>query len=245
MSTRRSPTLKALTSRLALRNGFDERALDGAYQLTLDDPQILLLDTDGDDRTVTLPDRGGLLGENGYFFLIFAAGDGGDTLTVTDGTLSVALEDGETGLFFVAPSAAGWAGAKISEQAAAAAAFAGRLDALELLEPSIAREIDDPGHDAAIPVDASGTVAFTIADAAETNTLADPEFVGQRLVLTVASRAGTGTRAVTAASVVSGSDDVMTFDAVRETLVLEAVAVGSDPKWQVVANVGSVALSGS
>jgi hypothetical protein len=103
-------------------------------------------------------------------------------------------------------------------------------------------EIADPGTAAAIPVNHSGTIMLTIGAGAETNTLAIPTFVGQRLIITAGAVSG-GTRAITAASAINAAGNtVMTFNAARDNIELRAVKVGSSMAWEVGFN-ASVALS--
>jgi hypothetical protein len=103
--------------------------------------------------------------------------------------------------------------------------------------------IADPGTGQAIPVTANGCCAITIGSAgAETNTLAIPTFIGQRLSL-IADVVGTGTRAVTAATAINQTGNtIMTFAQVKDMIVLEGMQVGGVRVWRVVANDG-VALS--
>lgn len=113
--------------------------------------------------------------------------------------------------------------------------------ALDALDAALAlgglAVVADPGDGEAIPVDKSATIGFTHAGA-ETNTLADPTFVGQRLVLSD-DVATSGARVVTAASAVNqAGNTVMTFNAAGETIVLEAIAIGGAPKWRVTGNDG-------
>lgn len=103
-------------------------------------------------------------------------------------------------------------------------------------------EIADPGTGAAIPVVRSSTINMTIGAGAETNTLAAPTFVDQRIVLMASAVAG-GTRAVTAASAINAAGNtVMTFNAARDNCELRAVKVGSSLAWEIGFN-ASVALS--
>jgi hypothetical protein len=104
-------------------------------------------------------------------------------------------------------------------------------------------ELADPGTGQAITVTRSATVDFTIGSAgAETNTLAIPTFLGQRMVL-CAKTVGTGTRAVTAASAINQTGNtIMTFAQARDAIGLCAIKVGSALAWQVQFNDG-VALS--
>lgn len=103
-------------------------------------------------------------------------------------------------------------------------------------------EIADPGDGEAIPVTASGTVMIVTGGSGETGTLADPTFVGQRLTLTMLTDGG-GDRVITAASPVNQTgNNTLTFGAVRDTIVLQAIEAAASLEWQVVANDG-VALS--
>lgn len=100
----------------------------------------------------------------------------------------------------------------------------------------------DPGDAAAIPVTRSATVPLTIGAGAETNTLAIPTFLGQRLTI-ISDVQGAGTRAITSAQAINqAGNTVMTFAALRDVITLQAVQVGGALRWQVVANDG-VALS--
>ncbi len=99
----------------------------------------------------------------------------------------------------------------------------------------------DPGTGVAIPVTRSASVAITTA-AAETNTLAIPTFVGQRLNLHCTVYA-VGDRVVTAAAAINQTGNtIMTFGAAGDAIALEAITVAGALRWQVVANDG-VALS--
>lgn len=117
-------------------------------------------------------------------------------------------------------------------------AYKAALEALDAALPlGGLAEVADPGDGEAIPVGASAIIGFTHAGA-ETNTLADPTFVGQKLVL-YDDVATSGARVVTAASAVNQAGNTsLTFNAAGETLVLEAIAVGGAPKWRVTANDG-------
>jgi len=101
--------------------------------------------------------------------------------------------------------------------------------------------ITDPGTGTAIPVTASATIAITTA-AAETNSLAIPTFIGQRLVLYVDTYA-VGNRVITASQAINQTGNtIMTFGAARDCITLQAISVGAALRWQVTANDG-VALS--
>ena len=93
----------------------------------------------------------------------------------------------------------------------------------------------------AIPVTHSGSFPITTA-AAETNTLADPSYLGQTISL-FADTYAVGNRVVTAASRINqAANTIMTFGVVGDFIKLEAITIGGALKWQVVANDG-VALS--
>lgn len=99
----------------------------------------------------------------------------------------------------------------------------------------------DPGTGAAIPVDKSYSIPLTIGAGAETNTLAAPTFVGQRMNLYANAVAG-GTRVVTSAGVLnSAGNTTMTFGQATDFIALEAIAVtpsGSSRLWRILANDG-------
>jgi len=104
-------------------------------------------------------------------------------------------------------------------------------------------DLADPGTGAAIPVTKSAHVALTIGSAgAETNTLAIPTFIGQRMIV-IADVVGTGTRAITAAAKVNqATNTVLTFAAAGDVCSLEAVQEAGTLRWQIGLNDG-VALS--
>jgi len=99
----------------------------------------------------------------------------------------------------------------------------------------------DPGTGVAIPVTRSASVAITTA-AAETNSLAIPSFIGQKLLL-YCNVYAVGDRVVTATAAIDASGKtIMTFGAAGDFIALEAIRVGGTLRWQVTANDG-VALS--
>lgn len=101
----------------------------------------------------------------------------------------------------------------------------------------------DPGTGVAIPVTRSATVEMTVGSSgAETNTLAIPVFLGQRMVI-VADVVGTGTRAITCAQALNvAGNTIMTFNAARDMVVLTAIKVGGAFRWEITYN-ASVSLS--
>lgn len=99
----------------------------------------------------------------------------------------------------------------------------------------------DPGTGQAIPVTRSASIAITTA-AAETNTLAIPTFIGQRLIL-ICDVYAVGDRVITSAQPINQTGNtIMTFGAAGDFIVLEAAQVGGALRWRVVSNDG-VALS--
>jgi hypothetical protein len=102
--------------------------------------------------------------------------------------------------------------------------------------------IPDPGTGAVIPVTRSGSIALTIGAGAETNTLAIPLWVGQRLTI-YADTVGAGTRAITSAQPINGAGNtIMTFNATFDFLTLQGITIGGAFHWAVAAN-NSVVLT--
>ena len=102
--------------------------------------------------------------------------------------------------------------------------------------------IADPGTGVAIPVTASGAIGLIIGAGVETNTLAIPTYVGQKLIITANTVAG-GSRAITAASAINqAGNTIMTFTPIGDSIVLEGALIGGLRAWRVTSNDG-VALS--
>jgi hypothetical protein len=113
-------------------------------------------------------------------------------------------------------------------------------DKIDLLDQYIPQEVADPGTGKAIPVTRSAVINIVTAGA-ETNTLAIPTFLGQQLILNCS--VFVGNRVITASQGINqAGNTIMTFGAVRDSIVLEAVKVGSALRWCVTGNDG-VALS--
>ena len=103
-----------------------------------------------------------------------------------------------------------------------------------------ATAIADPGTGVPLPVTQSGSIAITTAGP-ETNTLPDPTFVGQSLMLFCDTYVGN--RVVTADSDINiANNTVMTFGAAEDWILLQAITRGGSLVWRVVENEG-VALS--
>ncbi len=130
------------------------------------------------------------------------------------------------------------------------AAMARRTEATEMttmmdtVEAGLAADVlyaavalTDPGTGAAIPVTRSASIAITTA-AAETNTLAIPTFLGQRLSLCLDVRA-VGDRVITsAARINTAGNTVITMNTAGDAIILEAIRIAGVLRWQVVVNDG-------
>lgn len=103
-----------------------------------------------------------------------------------------------------------------------------------------ANVIADPGTGAAIPVTDSGVCMITTAGA-ETNTIAIPTFIGQRIALIC--DVYVGNRVITSSqSINQANNTIMTFGAAADMIELTGMQVGGALRWRVTANDG-VALS--
>lgn len=91
----------------------------------------------------------------------------------------------------------------------------------------------------AIPVTHSGSFPIT-QNGAETNTLADPTYLGQTLSIFVDTDTS-GARVITAASRINqAANTIMTLTEVGDFIKLEAITIGGALKWQVRSNDGVV-----
>ena len=98
-----------------------------------------------------------------------------------------------------------------------------------------AKKINDPGPGEPIPVTGSGYVEIAIGDAAETNSLAAPIFVGQELTIYAVSVDGAGTRTITVASAFNtDGDTTIQLDEAGQTVVLRAIKIGDALAWRVI-----------
>lgn len=115
-----------------------------------------------------------------------------------------------------------------------------KLMAAAYLDNPFSAAIADPGDAAAIPVTQSGHVSLETGGA-ETRTLADPTFAGQ--VLALGFKADSGDCVVTAASAVNQTgNNTLTFADAGDLLTLQAVELGANLVWRIMANDG-IALS--
>jgi hypothetical protein len=100
----------------------------------------------------------------------------------------------------------------------------------------------DPGTAQAIPVTRSASVDMVVGAGAETNTLAAPSFVGQRMNI-VAGVVGGGSRVITVASAVNQAGNAtLTFAQVKDFIALIGIKMNGVLVWRIAANDG-VALS--
>lgn len=106
---------------------------------------------------------------------------------------------------------------------------------------NIGHVIADPGTGEAIPVNESGQIALTIAESAnETNTVAAPAQAGLELLISAIAVGTSGSRAITFAAELDGTNDKVTFDAEGETLRVMSVQTGAlTYAWRLVCNVGA------
>lgn len=96
-----------------------------------------------------------------------------------------------------------------------------------------------PATGTAIPVTTSGSFPIT-QNGAETNSLAIPTFVGQRINLYVDTDTS-GARVVTSAARINQAlNTVITMSEVGDFIALEAITIAGALRWQVVANDGCV-----
>lgn len=110
----------------------------------------------------------------------------------------------------------------------------------EIGKALLTHTITDPGNGGAIPVTKSGSLAL-VSTGAQTRTLAIPTFRGQQIALYDDTHAGN--IVITSAQALNQTGNtIMTFGAVRDNCVIEAITIGGALRWQIIANDG-VALS--
>lgn len=200
-------------------DGVAVTSLTGTLTMDFTAEQFQALSPGVSNRTVTLPVAGPE--HKGVWFNIINAGATYKKLTINDvSTLVVALEIGESATVVCTGSA--W---KSVAQLPATAKLASLT----------------AGTGTPIPVTFPGYLAIT-QNGSETNTLADPSYPGQVLVIYVDTDTS-GARVVTAASRINqAANTVMTFTDVGDFIELRAITIGGAAKWQVTHNDG-VALS--
>jgi len=193
-------------------SGVAAATLAGNLTLTMADEQHQRLNPDGTGRNVTLP---AVVPEaKGCFFTIYNTGTVDALLTIKD-VSTTRTKVGIGGSATVMCDGTNW---------------------LVVNDVKVAQRIT-AAHTAAIPVAESGSLAIT-QNGAETNTLADPTFMGQTLSIFVDTDTS-GARVVTAASRVNqAGNTVMTFTAVGAFAKLEAITIAGALKWQIVSSEG-------
>ena len=98
--------------------------------------------------------------------------------------------------------------------------------------------VTDPGNAGAIPVANAGICPIVTAGA-ETRTLAAPAVTG--IILTLAMKTDGGNCVVTCATLVNqAGNNTLTFNDAGDTLVLQAIEVGVDKRWRIIANDGVI-----
>lgn len=194
-------------------DGVAVTTLAGNLTLAFGDEQHQALNPNGTSRNVTLPAADPE--HRGCFFTIYNNGTTDALLTVKDGATTL-TKVGIGGTATVVSTSSAW---KV------------------VADVKVAQRITDPGTGVAIPVTQSGSVAIT-QNGAETNTLANPTFMGQELSIFVDTDTS-GARVVTAANRVNqAGNTVMTFTAVGAFAKLEAITIAGALRWQVVASEG-------
>lgn len=193
-------------------SGIAATTLAGNLTLTMADEQHQRLNPDGTSRDVTLPAAAPEY--RGCFFSIFNSGTVDALLTIKD-VSTTRTKVGIGGSATLVCDGSSWllsSDVKVAQRITAATGTA-------------------------IPVTASGSLAIT-QNGAETNTLADPLWMGQTLSIFVDTDTS-GARVVTAASRINqAGNTVMTFTAVGAFAKLEAITIAGALKWQIVSSEG-------
>lgn len=157
-------------------------------------------------------------------------------------------------LKLTAPTEGGLAAALASTSASLGASLVGIQDSAALItattvEAALAEHqlrlltntVADPGNAGAIAVTKSGVCLLTSAGA-ETRTLAIPTFLGQQIYLVDTVHAGN--IVITASQAINqAGNTIMTFGAVRDTVLLTAISIGGSLRWQVTSGEATVAFS--
>lgn len=109
---------------------------------------------------------------------------------------------------------------------------------------SLSNAITDPGSGKAIPVTSSGRVSITTGASGETNTLAAPTFLGQRMLLLFKTDGG-GDRVITVAAAFDTTPHtIITLANAGQAVELLAIHDASGGRrWWLTLNVGTVGLS--
>ena len=98
--------------------------------------------------------------------------------------------------------------------------------------------IADPGDGLAIPVTTTGSVALTSGGSGETRTLAVPDFVRQRLTISMTVNGGGDIVLTVASAIDQAGSTIVTFGDAGDLVELVAMTLGAVLAWRVVANNG-------
>lgn len=111
----------------------------------------------------------------------------------------------------------------------------------KMVAAATALAVTDPGDAGAVAVTHSGVCNLTTGASGETRTVADPAFIGQELVLSLAVDGG-GDAAITFASDFDQSgNNVMTFGDAGDMAKFVATLIGANRKWRLICNLGGAA----
>lgn len=211
-----SSTIRRLTRLIALDEGVYAATISENATFGQEAPNILRLNGGSSNRTVAALAELEVSGQCRGPYLWHNSGTTHNLVYASSAAATiVTLTPGESAIGYWSGSA--WAASKIPGPAPAAISAA---------------------TGTAIPVAYSGSLAVTTA-AAETNTLADPTFLGQTLTIFVDTYA-VGDRVITAASRINQTGNtVITLGAVGDFIKLEAITIAGALKWQVIANDGA------
>ncbi len=171
----------------------------------------------------------------------FSWGDGGDVLMQFDGTnLKIHPAVDDTGAVAFGADDLGMDVIFYGATASANITWNQSDDSLILSGVAkIKTQIIAAATGTAIPVTNSGSFPIT-QNGAETNTLADPTFIGQWLNIFVDTDTS-GARVITAASRINqAAETIITLTEVGDFIKLEAITIAGALKWQVVSNDGAV-----
>ena len=101
---------------------------------------------------------------------------------------------------------------------------------------ALTADLADPGNAGAIPVTDSGKCDLVSAGT-ETRTLAAPTYIGQMLLLSFKTKVGNITLTCATAVNQTGNNTIL-FDTAADSILLAAIASGSNIRWRVVYNDG-------
>lgn len=224
----------------------DPSAVSGA-DITFNDTFAAKFGTPGTDLVLTADGTDVVVTGTGDLVLVdsldLKIGTGKDIGIAWDGSKLVVSQAAPNSAAHLGADGAGIDLVLFGDTASAAATWDQSDDSLVLSGVAkIKTQAITAAHAAAIPVTHSGSLAVTTA-AAETNTLADPTYLGQTISI-FADTYAVGDRVITAASRINqAGNTIITLGAVGDFIKLEAITIAGALKWQVVSNDGA-ALSG-